>query len=62
MFWVKEYCKYFDLTLEGTNVILDSNIVAKIDYYENIIYFLNTETKCKLSDVMHAIILNTKLH
>lgn len=62
MFWIKEYCKHFKLTLEGTRVFLDNDVVATIDYYENIIHFEKTKTRCKLSDIAHAIIENVELH
>jgi hypothetical protein len=62
MFWVKEYCKKFDLELAGINIKKDNKVIATIDYYDDIIFFLNSKTKHPISHLAHATIEDCKLH
>lgn len=62
MFWVKQYCKVFNLDLQGNNIRSGNNIIATIDYYDDVIYFLNEKTKYNIKDLAHAIMENFKLH
>ena len=62
MFWVKEYCKRFGLDLKGINIKKENKVIATIDYYDDVIFFLNSKTKHPIKHLAHATIENFKLH
>ena len=61
MFWLKEYCKYFGLTISNGKIFENNNVIGKIDYYNEIVTFKTTEKSC-FSDLANLIIENFPIH
>mgnify|MGYP003647331191 CR=1 FL=1 len=60
MFWVKQYCNYFNLKIAGCEIYEDSDLVGKIDLYDEIVTFGNK--KYLFRHLAQAGIENFKLH
>jgi len=60
MFWVKQYCKHFNLLISGYEIYEDCNLVGTIDFYEEIVIFGNK--KYLFKHLAQAGIENFKLH
>ena len=61
MFWLKEYCKNYSLTINKNEIFEDNILVGKIDYYNEIVTF-KTNGKSTFSDLANLIIEDFPIH
>jgi len=61
MFWLKEYCKKFSLTIVGNKILEGEKEIGKINMYDEIVYFKNNN-KFKFGDISHLILENMPAH
>lgn len=60
MFWVKQYCKVYNLTIQGRKIINENNkAIGEIDFYEETVKFEKTYLFRHLAE---ASVLKCKLH
>ena len=61
MFWLKEYCKHFSLTIRNYKIFENNNVIGKIDYYNETVTF-KTNEKIIFSDLANLIMENFPIH
>lgn len=61
MFWLKEYCKKFNLKINSGKIFENSIVVGKIDYYNEIVTF-KTNEKSTFSDLALLIVEDFPIH
>ena len=60
MFWIKQYCKSFNLKLIGTEIYEGSKKIGEIDLYNEFVFF--DQEKFLFRHLGCAMIENFKLH